>query len=306
MEEASIEDEQDLFEEPIALLRLRPLGTRTHIRIERLRAREFDRSSLFDVSPGEALVSLYLQLGNVVFLSGSDALAGYSSLPADLGRLVEVLQSVREPADPRRVVYQRRLVGPCSRSLMSSGRGWVDLCPSGEDGYHVIGMDEERRRVFAFRSAPSDRSFRHQLCYATVSVADRPLAWFPLALPPGNAAAFADASRFVRVVFDDGRPNASQAVIRLVDAHGSEEHRLLTIMETDDGPAARWSDPFSGDYAVLGPDWRERAIRKEEGTIPNALLLQEQGEHGYALHRLPLTDCRIQQLYAYFVNAGNL
>lgn len=304
MEEARIEDESDVSGAPIALVRLRLQG-RTQIRVERLRAHGFDRPQLFDVSPGEALVSLCLGLGNVVFLSGNDALARFLDRPADLGELVDACQSAREACD-RRTACQRRLVGPLERSLMSSGNGWTDLCPSGDDGYHVIGMDEERRRVFAFRSTPTDRSFKHQLCHATISVAGRSVSWLPLAAPPGNAVAFSDASRFVRVAFRDGRPGAVQAVIRLADARGAEEHRLLTIEETDDGPAARWSDAFSADYAVLGPDWRERAARKDEGAIPNALLLQERGVHGYALHRLPLTQCRVQQLYAYFVNAGNL
>ncbi|KAA0206704.1 hypothetical protein EDM68_01205 [Candidatus Uhrbacteria bacterium] len=302
--EVRIEDEMDASGDPIALVRLRPDGKRTRIRVERLRAQDLGRPQLFDVSPDEAVVSLCLQLGNVVFLSGSDALAGFLNRPADLGELVDACRSMRE--FPGRRSYQRRLVGPCARSLVSSGKRWADLGPPGEDGYHVIGMDEERRRVFAFRSTPTDRSFKHQLCHATISVADRAASWVPLAAPPGDAATFVDASRFVRVVFDDGRPAATQAVIRLADARGFETHRLLTIEETDDGPIPRWSDPFRADYPVLGPDWRERAIRKEEGTIPNALLLQEAGAHGYALHRLPLTQCRVQQLYAYFVNAGNL
>lgn len=290
--------------ERLALVRLRLEGGGMEARIETLREQDIDRPQLFDVTSDDVLVCLYLQLGNVVFLSGSDRLADYLGRPGDLARFVELRRSVREERTGRDTASQQRTVGPCERSLLSFRDGWLDLCPPGEDGYHVIGMDEEHRRVFAFRSAPSDRAMRHQLCYATISVADRPVVWLPLSSPPEPDRSFVDASRFVRVL-RDGELIAVQAVVRLSNPRGADEHRLLTVEDSPDGPLARWGDAFSADYSVLGPDWRGSPARTGDRLIPSALLLQERGESGHALHRLPIQDVPVQQLYAYLVNAGN-
>lgn len=290
--------------ERLAFVRLRLIRGHMEARVEALREQDIERPQLFDVASEDALVSLYLQLGNVVFLSGSDVLSNYLRRSSDLARLVDLRQSVREERTGRDTAFQQRTVGACDRSLLSFKDGWVDLCPPGEDGYHVIGMDEDRRRVFAFRSAPDDRANKYRLCYATISVADRPIVWLPLSAPPDPEAAFVDAARFVRVL-RHGEQIGVQTVVRLSSRHGIDAHRLLTIEDSIDGPIAHWSDPFSADYPVLGPDWRGRVADAGSPITPPALLLQERAAGGYALHRLAAQDCPVQQLYAYLVNAGN-
>lgn len=290
--------------ERLALVRLRLDQGGMHASIETLRDRDLEQPQLFDVTSDDVLVCLYLQLGNVVFLSGSDRLADYLDRPGDLARFVELRQTVREERTGRTVAFQQRTIGTCERSLVSHRDTWRDLCPpDGDDGYHVIGMDEERRRVFAFRSAPGLRADKYQLCYATVSVADRPIKWLPLSSPPDPETTFVDAARFVRVR-RDGETVGVQSIVRLTSRRGIDEHRLFTVEESPDGPVARWSDPFSAEYPVLGPDWRTSGPAPSD--VPPALLLQERALGGYALHRLLVQDCPVQQLYAYFVNAGNI
>ncbi len=294
-----------LSNERLAFVRLRLVRGHMNVQIEGLREQDIDRPQLFDVAQEDVLVSLHLQRGNVVFLSGNEALSTYLSRPRDLGRLVDLRQTVREERFHRRIANQQRAVGTCDRSLVSCRDGWLDLCPPNSDGYHVIGMDEDRRRVFAFRSAPDNRVVKYQLCYTTISVADRPMTWRALSAPPDPDMWFVDAARFVRTVSKNDTTGV-QSIVRLSSARGIDEHRLLTIEESVDGPLVRWSDPFSADYAVLGPDWRESVMNANAVNVPAALLLQERADRGYAVHRLRTRDCPNQQLYAYLVNAGQL
>lgn len=259
----------------IALIAL-DITERRPARIETVHQTGGGEQSLL-LRPGEATLSLFLELGPMIVLTGSEGLYGFRERPVDLGSVVETCQSFASRSDRLMRTANRRFVGGLQRSLAYLNGAWTDIFSPEEKPCVAIGLGGER--IFAFRR-DADGPMR-ELAVARPSYVGESLCWRLIGRVPDGTDAFLDASRFVV------NRDAARSIIRLRRIDGSEEHRLLTIKSDAAGTdMAAWSDPIHSNCRVL------RATK-------DGLLVHRDAEGGIKLGFLPLEELNLP-LHAYY------
>jgi len=243
---------------------------RRHARIEVMTSRENEQT--FALQEGEATLSLFLELGSMVIISGSKGLASLRDRPVDVSQAVEICQSVRSRTQRQARTSNRRFAGMLECSFAYVNGRWAELSASENKPCVAIGLGGER--LFAFRR-DEDGAMR-EIAVATPSFVGQALTWAPVCRVPSGSEAFLDSSRFVV------NQGVIRTIIRLKRIDGREEHRLLTI----NGGLALWSDPLHSNKRVL------RAVK-------GGLILHETLLAGIKLTRLSLDELDLL-LYAYY------
>jgi len=194
-------------------------------------------SQLLKVLPQEATLSLFLELGSMIVLTGSAGLGAFQERPADLSHVVEFCQGLVSRSNHPMRTANRRFAGSLDRSFAYLNGKWTEIHSSDDKPCVAIGLGGER--LFAFRR---DADFvMRELVVARPSFIGQTLVWSLLARVPAGTDAFLDVSRFVV------NKDAARAIVRLRLNNGEEEHRLLTIK----GDEVTFSEPMSAKRRVL-------------------------------------------------------